>query len=774
MAYQYCQFVATVNNNSLQMNKMVFCVRLCIFVILSTQAYPACATNTITLRLLVMLNLRTHQEDSAWIPRWNRGLELLPAAQLAVERINQDPTILPGYNLELTELDTGTCDQGYPSGALFQFVNEITQEEQHLVGVVGAFCTTLAKAVALVAKRSGTNLLQILVSPSPALHDRVQYPHLFHIIPSSAVYSEAVCSLVEQFGWTRVGVVSDNSMEHSYPALVSMLGGNVAFYPFRGAPSLLRTLQSCGERIVILSVGLEEAAEILCLAYKQSLIWPQLKHTWIVYEHQVEDFFHATNTCDNDTMRSALEGVFLIQYQLSTNDSNKVIVSGQTYREYYDDYLQRLSQVAAQYNISLNPNSYSNALHDSVWATAIALNASLQIIKTRTAEKIKNWNNTVLETANNELSNVSFAGALGNVDFDNNGESKIAVKIFQIRNGTGELYTVISDRQCNETAIGRSQDDEIPRMYNLQSAAITAVLLTIEAVLIILTTVILILFLYYRNAPEIKAMSPYLSLIMFLGCYFLFANGVIEAISPHVIHDGVFFCNVVAWFSSIGFHLVFGSLFMRMLRVYRIFSYFGKLGKRWSDGVLFAGVLVIVGASIIVLTVLQVVGGSYGASIETLVTPEGSFPYYEVVQACIPPNIIAGAIFECEALLFNIAVIFLAVLTRKIRRQHFKDTKKVNMFLYVDLLIFYILFPLTLIITNGEAQVYIRFVTSNSTAILCQVFLFLPKVLPPLLRHLKLKYWKTAPKNERSTTRNTNLAESIKTPSCVSLVHSYL
>ena len=50
------------------------------------------------------------QEDSAWTPRWDRGLELLPAAQLAVDRINQDFTILPGYNLELTELDAGICD----------------------------------------------------------------------------------------------------------------------------------------------------------------------------------------------------------------------------------------------------------------------------------------------------------------------------------------------------------------------------------------------------------------------------------------------------------------------------------------------------------------------------------------------------------------------------------------------------------------------------------------------------------------------------------------
>ena len=164
---------------------------------------------------------------------------------------------------------------------------------------------------------------------------------------------------------------------------------------------------------MIVSVGLEQAAEVLCLAYKQSLRWPQLKHTWIVYEHQVEDFFYVPSTCDNDTMRSALEGVFLIQYQLSINDSNKVIVSGQTYREYYGDYLECLSHFAMEHSISLGPNPYSNGLHDSIWATAIALNASLQTIEVGTKKNIE-----VLEAANNELSNVSFTGALGDVSFD--------------------------------------------------------------------------------------------------------------------------------------------------------------------------------------------------------------------------------------------------------------------------------------------------------------------------------------------------------------------
>ena len=95
---------------------------------------------------------------------------------------------------------------------------------------------------------------------------------------------------MEQIGWTRVGLVSDNSMEHLHPGLVKTLGGDLTFCPFRGAPSLLRTLQGYGERLVTLSVGIEHAAEVLCLAYKQSLHRPQLNHTWIVYEHQVEDF----------------------------------------------------------------------------------------------------------------------------------------------------------------------------------------------------------------------------------------------------------------------------------------------------------------------------------------------------------------------------------------------------------------------------------------------------------------------------------------------------
>ena len=104
---------------------------------------------------------------------------------------------------------------------------------------------------------------------------------------------------------------------------------------------------------------------------------------------------------------------------------------------------------------------------------------------------------------------------------------------------------------------------------------------------------------------------------------------MIRTLSPSVMHNGRFFCNAPEWCLSLGLYLILAPLIMKMLS---IFTYFGKLGMRWSDGVLFAGSMVIVGANIIFLTVWIVFGGVTRINNVMLVTPEGSFLYYEVTQ----------------------------------------------------------------------------------------------------------------------------------------------
>ena len=53
------------------------------------------------LQLLVVLNV----QGGHGVPRWDRGAEILPAAQLAVKRINEDFNFLPEYHLELVPVD---------------------------------------------------------------------------------------------------------------------------------------------------------------------------------------------------------------------------------------------------------------------------------------------------------------------------------------------------------------------------------------------------------------------------------------------------------------------------------------------------------------------------------------------------------------------------------------------------------------------------------------------------------------------------------------------
>ena len=97
------------------------------------------------------------------------------------------------------------------------------------------------------------------------------------------------------------------------------------------------------------------------------------------------------------------------------------------------------------------------------------MNISMQTLEVNngTAEKIE-----IMDTAKNELANVSFTGALGDVNFDNKVEFEVTINIFLIRNGTAELHTLLSNGQCNETAIGRVVNDRLPKFYTFQSATI--------------------------------------------------------------------------------------------------------------------------------------------------------------------------------------------------------------------------------------------------------------------------------------------------------------
>ena len=167
------------------------------------------------LQLLVVLNVQGGHE----VPRWDRGTEILPAAQLAVERINRYFNFLPEYHLELVPVDTGICTNNFNGEVLINFLHQITQEEQHIVGVVGLFCSSVAQLISPLAGHRGISLLQIAGSASPVLHNQDKYPCLWHMIPSSTAYVEAVYRMMDKFGWTNIAVIGSRGGLYFHTAL---------------------------------------------------------------------------------------------------------------------------------------------------------------------------------------------------------------------------------------------------------------------------------------------------------------------------------------------------------------------------------------------------------------------------------------------------------------------------------------------------------------------------------------------------------------------------
>ena len=709
----------------------------------------------VSIQLFVVLPLSPSLTESATAVRWERGLEILPAAHIAVERINQEPTILPGYQLELVEIDSGACTDNAlkMTEALLNFYNRLTADSTAL-GVLGLFCTPLTQLISPLAGREEIGLLQISASPSPLLRENLQdYPLLHFALPSAVAYYNTMLRMMEAFDWSRVYIIAGtpgtyyfHTAESFYQAIASE--ANFTARVSYNNPMTLRDLRRSGFRIVFASVDAQQAAKLICQAHKEGLT-SQL-FAWVFYEHSLDDLLaFANQTCGVQTMTSALNGSFFLQFPLAQSDPQVTIVSGQAYQEYYSEYLDRLNSASTT---QLQPNLYANVLHDQVWAFALALNDSLAILDEETSSlseepgvssKIR-----ITEVSKRAIANVSFEGARNKIG----NSAPITVTILHIGpDGLPALeghYDHISGSFNISTATDTVAKDEVLRRHSLIYPPLTILLFTLAGGVTVLTTIVLILFIYYRNEPEIKATSPKLSLLMFLGCYLLYyaiaGNTMIRSVV--VTGDPAFdfltgVCTSETWCLEIGSSFLFGTLLARLLRIYHIFNHFGNIGKLCSDGILFLIVFAQVGFKVLLLSLQATISPLRFVLVEIFKQPfeDGVLPYFEINQVCGSESIIMTVLPTSEDVMVFLIISILAIKTRKIRRENFKDTKKINAYIAYLYLMILTIYPIYILVapSSPTLQSSMFTLTVSSVAVLCQLLLFVPKVVPPFLRAMK-------------------------------------
>lgn len=745
----------------MKMNRLFFTLLVFLFTILVVViATSGSEISRTPLHLVALVPIENGNRSKRCV---DRGEELIVAANMAAEAINANNTLLQDYRLQVLTAPSDDCAAESFSLALTEFVRYVTNDSYNLVGLIGMVCPSTMLHVSPFASLLGVRLLQITAGATPpkaitrSREERVNIDYIYQTGPPSTVHNDALIALMKDQEWNNIatirltsglniihgnqGIDLQDKFKNDSDLNIVFNGEVTTGEDSDGFDRLMDEIKNRRTRIIYATLPDKEAHQLLCRAYISNATSPL--YTWVLHDHSIKYLKQGIESCSEQMMTKALNGVILLHHSV-TNDQNRSLdYSNMSYGQYEKEYRQRLLNNSITEDMLCGKESeiiHSNAIYDSVVAFAKALNDS------QTEVNLTQYGRGMPEDTehiNDNLIEVEFKGAGGFISFDNvthTLKTKSGVYIHLVHNlkllefayynvGSGAI-----DKGMNYSRDIKDRfEEDIRRIHYGLSSTIIAII----ALLVIVSVVVLVVYLFNCNAPDIKASSPILSMAILLACFVLYSTAAFTAVRNSFVSGSLFaaFCTMEWWTFSISLQIIFSTLFMRLLRVYRIFFHYQKVSKLWSDWGVLIVIMLMVSISILLL--------SLWTGIDTLETVQEkifqqslSRPHFDVYLQCrsdhlgVWLSLIIGYL-GCTML----AVLPLAVMTRKVRIESFRDTKEVNAFVFTTCFLIVVFLPLSLIFELEGASVatlYSSFILKELCLLLvpiaCLVFLFVPKL----------------------------------------------
>jgi len=318
--------------------------------------------------------------------------------------------------------------------------------------------------------------------------------------------------------------------------------------------------------------------------------------------------------CTRDMLVNvALRKSILVNYKLLAEDPNATTVSGFTSAEYRRMYEQRVLEHSSMHSSSLMlvPTNWGAPLYDAVWAMALAINKSLETLEKRNLS-LANYHSGKPEITYqilNETYSLDFKGVSGQINFDtNSGFSSRFIDIYQVVGGN-EMHVANSFRG-NITIIRRAVEfikgSFTERAITVEMPLAMVFLIAIVVLLLAVTMTHLVSTVYYKYR-SIKASSPKLNHLIYLGCYFLTAFTILYiTIKAFRMSDTIVgnICHLQwAWLLPMGYTLIFGTVIARTWRLYQIFIHYLDPGPFISNPSLFGIVAIFLFVNLILAVV---------------------------------------------------------------------------------------------------------------------------------------------------------------------------
>jgi gamma-aminobutyric acid type B receptor len=571
------------------------------------------------LQLLVMLPFPN--PIPGFNPSWTEAPNILPALYLAADQINNRSDILPCLQLELLVVDGG-CDIAATT-AYSAAVGLIGNDGRmaRVVGVVGPGCSSSTLQTAHTLNQPDIELIHIHDAGTPLLSDRDKYTNSLGILGSTQSFVDLSLALMWKSDWRNIAILFESNRVYfrsTKEAFVASLNSDVnllfsspvytTFYPLDGIRSSLA-------RIVFIFTETSHSLRIMCLAYHMGMVYPA--YQWVFISHRLTDFIgENTNLSDSITfsynrqtyscaldnlLNTALEGSFLLNYQLESLSSNETRkLANTTFEEFQQLYEER----ATLENATVTYWAYN--LYDAIWAWA-------RVLHRITVDNNDLFNNDY------EYGNRTLANAILNEfyarDFEFEGMSGLIS--FNSSNGfydrPSNLYQVVGGEEThvaynNGTSIMKIRplvivpdQVRVTGLVNIEVIVIFAIVQLLEFIALIVLHVLTVV---YRNEPTVRASSPKLSHFAFVGSYLLIFGLMLFVFVEIRVHSaevsGPVCQTIWGWLFPIGFTLTIGTVTIRTWRLYRIFTHYLNPGKLISNTALITMIVILLSVDIII------------------------------------------------------------------------------------------------------------------------------------------------------------------------------
>uniref|UniRef100_A0A1X7VH94 G-protein coupled receptors family 3 profile domain-containing protein n=1 Tax=Amphimedon queenslandica TaxID=400682 RepID=A0A1X7VH94_AMPQE len=701
---------------------------------------------------------------------------IIPAVDLALELINNNTSILSGY--ELSYNDTIYDAQCSHRQGRDQFFSMISKRPPDFIALLGAGCSAATLPVAELAHYWNFPIVSYS-SAAPMLSDVSLYPSFFRTYPSDGNFVPAFVGLVRGLGWKRVFILTEESplfVQNERPLVEALSEAGIygKSHSFLSGPDVdvaevvrdvIYKNEHNNTHIFFLNMYSGKARAAFCAFYRLNMFYPN--YAFIIPGWYQTGWWNndAVNvSCSTRDLQTQLDRVLILQQLPVALNRSAPTISGLTADEFDTRYRSRLNDREYINRLPGPPSVYypiPDALtaFDALWSLALGLDRVQRAVCANETlgcnggpltelEDFMYYNDQVECMVNKSLSMTGFEGVSGYVEFNANGTRvQEAFTIFQYQEntvrvliGTLSLADNNTFRYRNDTAVwpnGIPPDGTEIKIINTIHVSLNVIFYTAAILGAVFAIGCLAFNVYFRNKKIIKLTSPNLnytigagSLVMYSSVIFLLLPGL-DTYSLHLR------CIVGYWLAMIGYIIAFSAVLAKMWRVYYIFHNPTASKRTLKDWHL----LVAVGVITSIVCLILIIGESIPQTRHepTLVvdreTESTTNEFDVVVNYCTyscyrsTTSVAFQALIMAMLFLLQAIGIFLAFQTRKVKVKVLNDAKQVTAIIYVTSVCVVLIIMTTFALgsfLNTSSAVFSLSIAAASTAFL--ILIFIPKM----------------------------------------------